>query len=169
MAKRVNNSTPPPLMTKNKNWWEVIEQGDAASLFPGRKDEGKRLAYAFISWCSDKENLSVVDFLRQYRISRMTWYRKVSESEDLAYWFKEGKSYLADNRLNGAMKKQLHLESVLLGIGRLDEEVKEDLVNAADLKKQSQPECVVYIKQVEPEVITKEKLAEQNKVIHRKE
>jgi hypothetical protein len=140
MAKTVNHSNKEYGLSPNRNWRDVLQEGDSHSFFPGRADEDKRLAYTLLTWTDNRNNLRFVDFLHTYRISSDTWYRKVRQSPELAKWFNEAKLYLADNRLNGAMKKVFDRESISIGLARLDPEVKEDLEFMADLKRKSEPE-----------------------------
>lgn len=142
-----------------KDWWEVIDTGFALEMYPGLNQGPERLAYTFLQWCENPENLVIENFLFEYRMTWMAWEYQCKKHPIVAKAYALGKRKIAANRMDGSMKRRLSYEPCLLGLGELDSDYKIALEYAADLKKKGQAEQTgdkVYVLTNDPQVIKRD-------------
>jgi hypothetical protein len=144
MAKTVNHSKSSFKEPSIPSWYERILNDDGLCFFPGKSDEEQdRLwTYRCMQYADqEKEAFTIIKFCRLHKISKDDWDTKLASPKypRLQKWHKAFKQYLADNRYNGALKRELDKELAMQGIIRLDPDFKEDLEYMAELKKKTEP------------------------------
>lgn len=112
-----------------------------------------------INWAKQENSISLMGFLRQCDIKRMTFYDWVEKYPDVAEAYNEMKLLFADNRMTGAIFKRMDTWISQRGIGLLDpEQHKVNVYEAAFKQKEESKDIQFIVINAKPQVGTKEDL-----------